>query len=284
MVMTADSTDILIMNLIISLGGVLLAFWVANYRGEMAATKYTLNETRRREHALILVDEPLSSLKGSLFHFDNIMRIWVDTKTGELSIHNIDISDRISPAEELLHEHLKTGYPQLLQSMNRYQDSFNRMANQVLATYQRGMDLLVQKWEAETDLITVRPSPKIYAAKMINIFSQEVFNRLYQKNEPVLSYVCPNPTVFMIGTHPSQTMNSRDAKRIVDDLNSILESPEVFGKLQQLWKETKLLIKEREKIDYGLDKLRTFTRAGIYLQGSCKAGREAHYESLALSL
>ncbi len=280
----ANQIEIFILQALISVAGVLVSYWVATNRGEMAATKYTLNETRRREHALLLVDEPLSSLGGSLLYFDNIMRIWVDTKTGELSIQNIDISDRISPAEELLHGHLKTGYPQLLQSIIRYQDSYNRIANQVLTTYQSGMDLLVKKWEAETVLITFGTSPKIYAAKMINLFSQEVINRLYQRNEPVLSNVSPNPTVFIIGTTPSQAMNSRDAKRIVDDLNSILESTEVFGKLQKLWKETEILIKERQKIDYDLDKLRTFTRAGIYLQGSCKAGREAHYESLALSL
>lgn len=271
----ADPVVILVLQVIIAAVSVIASFWVANYRGEMAATKYTLNETRRREHALMLVAEPIQSLKGSLRYIEQIFQVGT-TSIGELYQFKVDIHARKSPESEFLFEHLNTGYSQLWQAICRYQDSYNKIADQVLATYRRALDLLEQRW-IETDLLTVAPSPKIYAARAVEAFSKEVTSRLVYENEPRFATI-QGSNIIMVYSTNIQTMSERDADEIVRDINSILEDPKVFGQLKQLWEEARPLHKERKQIDIQLERIRAFAQAGIFLQGSCTAGRKAHYE------
>lgn len=271
----ADPVVILILQVAIAAVGVAVSFWVANYRGEMAATKYTLNETRRREHALMLVTEPLKSLQNSLRYVERILQ--VGTTRGEFYIFKVELHEHRSPEIEFLFEHLKNGYPQLLQAIYRYQDSYNKIVDRVLTTYRRALDLLEQTWGVEPDLLTVVTSPKIYAARAIEAFSKEVTNRLVHEDEPRIATVQSPGTINVWSTN-IVAFPETDAERIVHDLNSILEDPEIFGQLQQLWEEARPLRKERDEIDFQLERIRAFAHAGIFLQGSCTAGREAHYE------
>jgi hypothetical protein len=272
----ADSSFILILQVIIATLGVILSFWVANYRGEMAATKYTLKEARRREHVLMLVDEPMHILESSLLVIDGILKVWY-THPGKLNTMRVDIYSDKSPETSFLFEHLSTGYPQLWQAICRFQDSYNKIVDQVLAIYQRALDLLEEKWGAITDLRTGVTSPKTYAAEAIDNFSKEVTNRLQWGKEPLKATV-KTPDIITFWSTDIDSVPWADAETIVHDLNSILEDPEVFRQLQQLWEEAKLLRKEREQICSQLDRIKAFTRAGIFLRGSCTVGREANYE------
>ncbi|MFX0207084.1 MAG: hypothetical protein ACFFDT_13935 [Candidatus Hodarchaeota archaeon] len=275
----ADPVAILVLQAIIAALGVAVSFWVANYRGEMAATKYTLNETRRREHALMLVSEPMRNLKNSLLYIEKILQVGT-TSTGEFYLFKVDIHENKSPEIEFLFEHLKTGYPQLWQTICRYQDSYNKIVDRSLATYRRALDLLEQKWGAmgdETKLLTVAFSPKIFAARAIEAFSKEVTSRLVYENEPHLATV-QSPTTITVGGRNIETMSEFDAQTIAYDLNSVLEGTEIFGQLEQLWEVAKALREERDQIDYQLNQIRAYAHAGIFIQGSCIAGRKAHYE------
>jgi len=247
----ADPIVILVLQVVIAAASVVVSFWVANYRGEMAATKYTLNETRRREHALMLAAEPIQSLKGSLRYIETILQVGT-TSTGELYLFRVEIDEHSSPEIEFLFEHLNTGYPQLRQAICRYQDSYNKIVDRVLATYQRALDLLEQMWGAETDLLPVAPSPKIFAARIIGAFSKEVTSRLVHENEPRLATV-QSPSNINVGGTNIPNMPETDSERMVNDLNLILEGSEVFGQLQQLWEEARPLRKERKQIDYQLE-------------------------------
>lgn len=271
----ADPVVILILQVAIAAVGVAVSFWVANYRGEMAATKYTLNETRRREHALMLVTEPLKSLQNSLCYVERILQ--VGTTRGEFYIFKVELHEHRSPEIEFLFEHLKNGYPQLLQAIYRYQDSYNKIVDRVLTTYRRALDLLEQTWGVEPDLLTVVTSPKIYAARAIEAFSKEVTNRLVHEDEPRIATV-QSPSIINVWSTNIVAFPETDAERIVHTLNSILEDPEIFGQLQQLWEEAKPLREERDEIDFQLERIRAYAHAGIFLHGSCTAGREAHYE------
>ena len=276
----ADQVVILVLQVVIAvvgvIVGVIVSIWVAKHYGEMAATKYTLNETRRREHALMLSAEPMQDLKRSLYYINSILEVGVH-HAGELYLFKVDINRHSSPEIEFLFEHLKTGYPQLWQAICRYQDSYNKIADRVLETYRRAMDLLEQMWGAEPDLLTVAPYPKIYTARAIEYFSKEVTSRLAHENEPRTATVQSQNNINLWSTNLA-TKSETDGERIVHDLNSILESPEVFGQLQLLWEEARPLREERDQIDYQLERIRAYAHAGIYLQGSCTAGRKAHYE------
>ena len=69
-----------------------------------------------------------------------------------------------------------------------------------------------------------------------------------------------------------------DAEKIVHDLNSVLEGPEVFGQLQQLWEEARPLRKERDETYLQLERIRASAHAGIFLRGLCTVGNQASYE------
>ena len=266
-----DPVVILVLQVVIAAVSVIASFWVANYRGEMAATKYTLNESRRREHALMLVTEILQSLQGSLRYIEQIYQVGT-THTGEFYIFKVEFNEHRSPESEFLFEHLNTGYPQLLQAIYRYQDSYNKIIDRVLVTYRRALDLLEQMWGAEPNLLTVASSPKIYAARLIEAFSKEVTSRLVYENEPRSASV-QSPDIINVWSTTFATKSKTDGERIVHDLNSILEGPEIFGQLQQLWEEARPLRKEREQIDIQLERIRAYAQAGIFLNGSCSAGR-----------
>ena len=268
MVMTADSIDILIMNLLISLVGVLLSFWVANYRGEMAATKYAQSETKRREHERILITNPINQLKTYLYDITNIL---INRS------QNIDIHKLKSPDAEFFYEHLKTGYPKLMQTINRYEDSYNRIANQVNSIYQSASDLLEKKWKHDPDLNIKVHQLKSHINQIIAHFSGEVAHRLINNTKPKLSSIHPNDSdTIIVGSSHIIIYSFIDRETVVNDLNLILEGSEVFGKLQQLWEKSKSLSEVRSQIHYELELMKSLVYAGVTLKGSCVACIKAH--------
>ena len=130
-------------NTLISLLGVVVAFFVANYRGEMAATKYAQSETKRREHERILITNPINNLKPYLYDIKNIL----NHGSQYLDIHQLR-----SPDTEFFYEHLKTGYPKLWQTIFRYENTYNSRASQVDSIYQSASDLLEKKWIHDPDI------------------------------------------------------------------------------------------------------------------------------------
>ncbi len=118
----ADPIVILALQALISLLGVAASFWVATNRGEMAATKYAQNETQRKEHERILITTPLDQLKTSVYRIDNVL---INCS------QYMDIHQFRSPDAEFFYEHLKTGYPELWQTIFRYESTYNSRAHQV---------------------------------------------------------------------------------------------------------------------------------------------------------
>ena len=250
-----------------------------NRRQDRDLAERTLKEDKIRRHSLRLVDKPLNALEQRLLPYDAILGIIVDLSKGELRGRKIKIYGQ-SRAENCLCEHLENGYPEIWKAIQDYKDSYNGIFNRVLKTHKRGMDLLVQKWDAETNLKTVKPLRK--RALIIRDFNAEVVNRLFQGYEPNLPCV-KNLIEVWYGSILLSAENESEANRIVDDLNSILESPEIYGELQNLWEEAKFLREERNKIVYELKSLRFSVAEWVHLEGFCTVGIDAHYESSARS-
>lgn len=259
-------------NTIISLLGVVAAFLVANYRGEMAATKYAQRETKRMKHAKILVTQPLSLFMRRLYHINSIF----GSRPKKIDIHNL----KKTPDFEFFIEHLNTGYQPLFQTFCGYKDHYNEIVDQVIETYQRAEYLLVQKWRREPDFNTIEPPLKSYISQFIAHFSEEVTRRLINDTEPKISSLHPQDTEkIIVGSAHIEIYGLEDREKVVNDLNLILESSEVFGKLQQLLEKAKPLLEEYDEIHYQLNLIRSLVNAEVPLEGSCKAGRKANYES-----
>ena len=229
--------------------------------------------TQRQGHDRMLIGEPLNGLRGSIrYYSDVITNVYVSLRDGEISIPRMNITDRISREEELLHEHLNTGYPQLLQSIETYQDSYNGIRDQVHAIYQKGMDLLVQSWEGK-GLITVEHSP----ARIISIFKDIVSSRLYQQNEPLYARI-KQPLIISWGGNDIHFKDVAEGKQILNDIDSILEGPVIYREIKKLWAQAEPLREEREKIDYDINRLEASVDGGIPLKGWCAVGIAANYE------
>lgn len=266
----ADPLVILVIQALISLLGVAAAFWVANYRGEMAAAKYAQSETQRREHMRTLITNPINQLRTYLYDINNIL----------YNRHqNIDIHKLKSPEAEFFYEHLNTGYPPLMQTICRYKESYNGIVDQVNSIYQKASDLLEQKWGDEPDFINMEPPLKSFIDQVIAYFSDEVAQRLVNNTEPKLSSIYPTDSdTIMVGSSYIIIYSPIDRKKVVSDINLILEGSEVFGEIQKLWEESKPLSEVLIQINYELNLLRSLVYAGVPLKGSCIAGREANYE------
>jgi len=269
-----EQISTLLLNALIS---AIVSFLVSIYFGEMAATKYLQKETLHREHDLLLVGEPLNGLRGSIrYYSDVVTQVYVNLQNGEISIPRMNITDRISIEEELLHEHLDSGYPQLLQSIKTYQDSYNGLRDRVNATYQKGMDLLMHRWVTEKELTAMNFLPERLCARILRIFKDEVSSRLFEKRVPI--YALSDNDLIIWGTEQFNVGDEIEALQFVSDINDILEGPEIYEEIKKSWLEAESLREEREKIDNDLDRIIASVNAGVPFGGWCTVGIAANYE------
>ncbi len=263
-------TRVLFIQTLIGLATIGASIWVANTRGEMAATKYAQNEAQRRDHWRTLVTNPIVHLKNKLPDINNIP---------SSNRQNIDIHESKAIDTDFFYEHLNTGYPQLMKKICRYQESYNGKVNQVNLVYQRASDLLEQKWEADPDFTNMKPDIKSVINQIISNFSSEVAMRFVNKIEPRLVSIPSNvPNAILIASMHIMIYDSIDIEKVVSDLNLILESTACYGELQQLWEDSQPLSKLRNQIWVELNRIKGWVMAGVPLKGSCSAGREANYE------
>ncbi len=266
----ADPIVILALQALISLLGVAASFWVATNRGEMAATKYAQNETQRREHERILITNPLDQLKTSVLSINNVLIN---------RFHYMDIHQSRSPDTEFFYEHLKTGYPELWQTIFRYENTYNSRVSQVELIYQNASDLLEKKWGDDPNFNIETHQLKNDIKRIIEAFYGEVVRRLIHDTELQLpSAHLEDPPRIIVGATHIMITSGIDIEKAVTDLNSILEGSVVFVKLQQLWKKYKSLSVNHSEIHYELDHMRALVHSGVHLKGWCTVGIAAKYE------
>jgi len=236
---------------------------------------------RRKEHDIMLVGEPLNSLRRSIkYYSDVITYLHVNTRNGEIFIPRMNITDRISGQQGLLHEHLNNGGQQLLHSILKYQKSYNIMVHSVSVIFKECMDLLVQSWVTEKKLITVKSSSNRFCADIMSEFKDVVYNRLFRKDEPELrARACIENTLrIRFHNHHITASTEADANQIVKDINEILLAPEVYDKIKNLIEEDESSEKKHNQIIKYLKDLQTSVTAGNDLAGWCSAGIRAKYE------
>lgn len=261
---------VLVIQTLIGLATIAASIWVASTRGEMAATKYAQNEAQRRDHWRTLVTKPINHLIKQLLQISNILH----RRRQKIDIHKLKSIDT-----EFFYEHLNTGYPQLMQTICRYQESYNGKVEQVNSIYHRASELLEQKWEDDPEIINMKPHLKSFINDLIGYFSSEVAMSFVNNTEPRSVSIPTNSanTILICNSHIIID-ESIDREKVVSDLNLIFESTEVYGELQKLWEESQPSSKVPKQIIDELNLIRGWVMAGVPLKGSCSAGREANYE------
>lgn len=268
-----DPLTILILQVIIATAGVVVAFFVATYRGEMAATKFSINETRRRDHALRLIEKALESIKESLTNIELILGVRPKS-SDELTIGKMDIHKMVYPEKELLLKHLETGYEQLYGMISNYQETYNKLADSSLVIYNKAIQTLKDACKEETLGFSV----DIKYARTIEAFSGGVTSQLAHSNSSKLARYARDNHVWLGSYDIVARLTQEQGEKLAKAINSLFQDPEIFGQLEQIWKDAQPLIEDRNRIKNEINMLKTYVEAGVHLEGSCQAGMKAGYE------
>ncbi len=275
----SDPVVIFVIELLFSAAvTVIVSILVARRWGEMAATKYTLNTTERSNHHRSLVGEPLTKLRQSLssLEINQIMNVSVMWQP-ELVARRIDFNASNSPEVSLLLSHLEKGYTELYSRMLKYQEAYDRLSASIVQVYNRAIEILKGKWGRAP----LEKSWRIDGGygRIMEAFSTEVANRLVRGNQPQVVGLSPDGSVRLGSYAIIQGVSLSDVLKVSQDVNSLFDDPDVFDKLQEIWKTVQPLLRDCEYFNRELDTLRAYVQTGgIHLRGSCPAGREAGYE------
>ncbi len=261
-----DDATILLLQAGIAAIGVILSIIVANRWGELAATRYTLNESRRREHAQVLVTE---IQRLGISYVESIFDVWVNQE--KLAKHKVNIHYFMSSNIELFLAHLETGYNSLYKDILNYQDNYNKKVDTVLAIYNKALTIL-NEFSAKQSVRWAVGPPRV-----IEAFVGEVIRRLVHQNQPNVATIIEHNVMFGNQILASAD-NVTEEEKIRDIVNSLFERQEIFGELKTVWKDIQPIGEKHKNINKQLEQISAYVNSGVYLSGSCPAGKAAGYE------
>lgn len=94
------------------------------------------NETIRREHASFLTGAPLDKLRESIRRTDSGEILWVwALQQDKFTVFSMHLNQADSIEEGLLMSHIRSGYPDLYNSLMQYENLFNEVAKEVFEIY-----------------------------------------------------------------------------------------------------------------------------------------------------
>ncbi len=242
------------------------------------ATKVEEKARLQRSHEFLLTSRTLSELGKSiseptLFYKES----WINARTLKVSVSKMTISWS-SVRSELLLNHMKTGYPDLLKSIYDYEESYNKKGQKFNELLKEGTELLKLNLTNQRSFFDSATSFEQFCFNIMNEFRGNFVGRIINEYEfedqPTINqgrFGWEQPSVIF-----KEEMN-QDAV-IKDVIHTFDSQRDYYKKLFELASESKLSRKDFEKIQYELESIKESVMAGSRLEGWCEEGVLAGYE------
>lgn len=269
----ADPVMALLIQIVITAAGVVVSFFVATYRGEMAATRFTLDETKRMDHARILVNSTFVNIRGTLPYVNEMLKVREKDEGGLSIITAKIVRGDISYETKLMLEHLSTGYPHVEKAMTNYRVTYNLLADRTFEIYDKALQMLKDVCSPER----IGFEASISYEGILRAFSEEITNQFVFKRKPNLVKHTQDGYV-RLGQYDILQISKDRGEILVRAINSLFDSHAIVGSLLLVWMDAQPLHAERKKIEDELNRIKAWVDAGIHLEGSCEAGIKAKYE------
>ena len=256
---------------------VMMAFWTLKATQKSAeATERTF---QRKRHDFRLTSGSLDDLRKSIWLYDNFFNgSWINTRTLDIDVTPMSIEWR-SRRDELLCAHLQTGYPELLESIYTYQETYNKNVQKFISLLQESIDLLVPQLERYRELCSRDSSLEVFCTSIVNSFRESFVLREVNGINSVNHAHIENGMLTYRQNQTVRLVSNMEERVILEVVNSTFDPKNpVYLNFVELVSEAKSTEKDYNNIIYGLDSIRESILAGSYLEGWREEGILAGYE------